>query len=77
MRSRILAGRDPAEVTLVAVSKTHPPEAIRAAMAQGVTAFGENKVQEAESKIEEIGAIVRTSRSPVTATTATTTASVR
>jgi pyridoxal phosphate enzyme (YggS family) len=49
------SGRDPGEITLVAVSKTHPPEAVRAAMKNGVTAFGENKVQEAESKIEEIG----------------------
>lgn len=48
-------GRDPEGITLVAVSKTHPPAAIRAAMKNGVTAFGENKVQEAESKIEEIG----------------------
>jgi pyridoxal phosphate enzyme (YggS family) len=45
------ASRPPADVTLVAVSKTHPPEALRAAFAAGVRDFGENRVQEAEPKI--------------------------
>jgi pyridoxal phosphate enzyme (YggS family) len=45
------SGRDPAAVTLVAVSKTHPPAAIAAAFAAGVRDFGENKVQEAEPKV--------------------------
>lgn len=45
------AARAPADVTLVAVSKTHPPEAIRDAHAAGVRHFGENRVQEAEPKI--------------------------
>ncbi len=49
------AGREPAEVTLVAVSKTHPPEMLAAAISAGVRVFGENKVQEAESKIGAIG----------------------
>jgi pyridoxal phosphate enzyme (YggS family) len=49
------AGRDPGDVKLVAVSKTHPAETIREALAAGQTVFGENKVQEAEGKIEEIG----------------------
>lgn len=48
-------GREPSEVTLVAVSKTHPVETLREAMAAGAAIFGENKVQEAESKILEIG----------------------
>ena len=43
--------RRPGDVTLVAVSKTHPPEAVRAAFAAGVRDFGENRVQEAEPKI--------------------------
>ena len=47
------SGRDPAEVKLVAVSKTHPASTIRAAIAAGCKIFGENKVQEAESKILE------------------------
>lgn len=44
------AGRDPASVTLVAVSKTKPIEAVRAAIAAGQTVFGENRVQEAAAK---------------------------
>jgi hypothetical protein len=44
------AGRRPSEVTLVAVSKTFPAEAIRAAYAAGVRHFGENRVQEWEGK---------------------------
>ncbi len=45
------AGRDPAEVTLVAVSKTHPAACVLEAMAAGVQHFGENRVEEAETKI--------------------------
>ena len=45
-----VAGRKPGEVTLVAVSKTHPPEQIRPLLAEGQRVFGENRVQEAESK---------------------------
>jgi pyridoxal phosphate enzyme (YggS family) len=48
-------GRSPDEIELVAVSKTHPADALRLAITAGVTVFGENKVQEAESKILEIG----------------------
>ena len=44
-------GRDPSGVTLVAVSKTHPAEAVREALAAGQALFGENRVQEAEGKI--------------------------
>jgi pyridoxal phosphate enzyme (YggS family) len=59
VRSRIertcsRAGRDPAEVTLVAVTKTHPVEAIRGAIAAGLTIFGENRVQEGMRKIEAL-----------------------
>jgi PLP dependent protein len=46
----IKAGRKPEDVTLVAVSKTKPVEAIRAALAAGQTVFGENRVQEAAAK---------------------------
>ena len=45
------AGRDPAAVQLVAVSKGHPPERVNEAVALGVTLFGENRVQEAKAKI--------------------------
>lgn len=47
----IAAGRRPDEVTLVAVTKTHPPEVIRQAIDEGQLLFGENRVQEARSKI--------------------------
>ena len=49
------SGRDPSDVKLVAVSKTHPASAIRESIIAGCTVFGENKVQEAESKIREVG----------------------
>ena len=49
------AGRDAAEIKLVAVSKTHPASVVRDAIAAGAVVLGENKVQEAESKIAEIG----------------------
>ena len=45
------AGRDPASVTLVAVSKTFPIDAVREAYAAGQRDFGENRVQEALQKI--------------------------
>jgi pyridoxal phosphate enzyme (YggS family) len=50
------AGRDPAGVTLVAVSKTHGPEAVSAAMAAGQMMFGENRVQEAAGKFPALWA---------------------
>ena len=49
------SGRRPTDVLLVAVSKTVEPERIRAAIAAGVPALGENRVQEAKAKIGEIG----------------------
>lgn len=55
VRSRIaraarIAVREPADVTLVAVSKTHPAEAIAPLIAAGQRVFGENRVQEAQAK---------------------------
>ncbi len=44
------AGREPQDVTLVAVSKTHPAAAVAAALAAGQHVFGENRVQEAATK---------------------------
>jgi len=44
-------GRDGGEVTLVAVSKTHPWESIQEALDAGQIVFGENRVQEAKAKI--------------------------
>ena len=46
------AGRDPSSIRLVAISKTFPAAAVRTATAAGQTDFGENRVQEALSKIE-------------------------
>lgn len=45
------AGRDPASVTLVAVTKSQPPELVAEAAKLGLSLFGENKVQEAKAKI--------------------------
>jgi hypothetical protein len=50
------AGRAPEDVTLVAVSKTKPIEAVRAALAAGQTVFGENRVQEAAEKFPALRA---------------------
>lgn len=55
MRERITRaanehGRDPAEITLIAVTKGHGHEAIEAALALGQRDFAENRVQEAEAK---------------------------
>ena len=46
--------RDPREVRLIAVSKTHPPETIREALAAGQIEFGENRVQEGLAKLDEL-----------------------
>lgn len=51
----IRTSRQPDEVTLIAVSKTHPVEIIREAIAAGVTDLGENRVQEADAKIPQAG----------------------
>jgi pyridoxal phosphate enzyme (YggS family) len=49
------AGRRPESVRLLAVTKGFPAAAVRDAMALGLREFGENRVQEAESKISEVG----------------------
>ncbi len=51
-RAALKVGRNPAEVTLVAVSKTKPVELVEMAYNLGVTDFGENRVQEALTKTE-------------------------
>ncbi|MDQ6892699.1 MAG: YggS family pyridoxal phosphate-dependent enzyme [Acidobacteriota bacterium] len=48
------AGRDPASVSLLAVSKTHPPESVAAAARAGQTLFGENRVSEGIEKIKAL-----------------------
>jgi pyridoxal phosphate enzyme (YggS family) len=47
-------GRDPAEITLVAVSKTVDPTRLRDAVAAGLTLLGENRVQEGVTKAPEV-----------------------
>jgi PLP dependent protein len=47
------AGRDPASLALVAVSKTQPDDRIEAMLATGQRVFGENRVQEAEARWEK------------------------
>lgn len=49
-RSAREAGRDPGDITLVAVSKLQPAERIEAVLAEGHRVFGENRVQEAEGR---------------------------
>jgi pyridoxal phosphate enzyme (YggS family) len=64
VRERIVAAAHQAErgadeITLIAVSKTHPAEAIRAAYQSGLRHFGENRIQEWEGKrsgVQDIGA---------------------
>ena len=51
----LCAGRTPESVTLVAVSKTFPAQAVREALPAGQRDFGENRVEEALPKIAEIG----------------------
>ncbi len=52
------AGRQPSEVTLVAVAKTRPEADVRAACAAGQRVFGENRVQEAQGKYPQVRADV-------------------
>lgn len=47
--------RSAVDITLIAISKTHPTEILRAGLDSGLTDFGENRVQEAEGKILELG----------------------
>jgi pyridoxal phosphate enzyme (YggS family) len=55
-RAAQLAGRDPRTISLIAVTKTHPVEAIEEAHAAGQRAFGENYVQEALDKMRHFAA---------------------
>jgi len=60
IRARLTAaanscGRRPEEVRLIAISKTHPASAIKRVIEFGAADIGENRVQEAEGKIMEVG----------------------
>ncbi|HET9044064.1 MAG TPA: YggS family pyridoxal phosphate-dependent enzyme [Burkholderiales bacterium] len=54
-RACAAAGRDPRDIVLVAVSKTFPADAVRAAHAAGQRDFGENHAQDAVAKIDALG----------------------
>jgi pyridoxal phosphate enzyme (YggS family) len=60
VRNRVIesargCGRSPDEIAIIAISKTHPASAIEQALELGLTDFGENRLQEAESKILALG----------------------
>lgn len=55
----VRVNRSASEVTLIAVSKTHPPESVRDALAAGQQVFGESRVQEAKAKISQVGGRAR------------------
>jgi pyridoxal phosphate enzyme (YggS family) len=57
-QAALRVGRDPAEVTLVAVTKTFPAEAVVAAYQAGLRHFGENRVEEAITKIPAVHAAI-------------------
>ncbi len=59
MRAARRSGRDPGEVLLIAAAKTKGADLIEAALAAGVADIGENYVQEAEGKREQIAAPAR------------------
>ena len=59
------AGRDPDTVSLLSVSKTFGPEAVRSAWAAGQTAFGENYIQEAVQKITALRQPLDVARAPL------------
>ncbi len=48
------SGRDSSAIELIAVTKTHPPEAVQQALRAGIRHLGENKVQEARTKVEQV-----------------------
>jgi len=58
------AGRDPAEVTLVAVSKTQSAEEVAAAYAAGLRLFGENRVEEAGPKVQAVTRLLAPTPAP-------------
>jgi pyridoxal phosphate enzyme (YggS family) len=53
------SGRQPEEIALIAISKTHDAERVRQAFEAGQTVFGESKVQEARAKIPELPSSLR------------------
>jgi pyridoxal phosphate enzyme (YggS family) len=58
------AGREPAEITLVAVAKTHPVEVVEAAYQAGLRDFAENRVGEADRKIPAVQELIGVAERP-------------
>jgi pyridoxal phosphate enzyme (YggS family) len=58
-QAAVRAGRIPSDVTLVGVTKTHPPERIVAGVRAGLRHLGENRVQEADAKIGRAAEMLR------------------
>jgi pyridoxal phosphate enzyme (YggS family) len=58
------AGRDPSEVTLVAVTKTHPLEVVQAAYQAGLRDLGENRVEQASTKISALQSLISPAERP-------------
>ena len=54
-KAAVRANRDPAEITIIGIGKTHPTSALQEALHAGISDLGENRVQEAEAKINELG----------------------
>jgi hypothetical protein len=59
MQAAVKAGRSTSDIELVAITKTHPAERVRQALATGHTLFGESRVQEARAKIPELPSNLR------------------
>ncbi len=55
----VRSGRNPEDVRIMAVTKTHPVQAVRAAITAGITLFGESRVQEASEKFADVTEPVR------------------
>ena len=53
----VRSGRDPQDVTLMAVTKTHTPDEINEAIAAGATDIGENRVQELLEKYDRVSPV--------------------
>jgi pyridoxal phosphate enzyme (YggS family) len=54
-KAALRSNRSPDLIKLIAISKTHPTDVLRAGLQAGIKDFGENRVQEAEGKITELG----------------------
>jgi PLP dependent protein len=58
-------GRDPSEITLVAVTKTHSPATVEQAYAAGLRIFGENRIEEASPKAAEVARLIAPAATPI------------